>query len=192
MQLQRGLKNTHDPLGEGGDGGEVQQKFPHAQVLQEGHLDEVPIGDAVAGHGEDCLGQLRQQLDLLRPEPEGQIHVVDTGIEVVDPVLQPENTDVLGHGDGFGDAVDIALAGDIRLFLVPVAIHPAAGAAGDPKPGQTSGDGHQEQNRVQMGENGQVDRKAAHVFAELGQRMPKSAPWLPGFRRRRCGPHPGA
>ena len=23
-----------------------------------------------------------------------------------------------------------------------------------------------------MGENGQVDRKAAHVFAELGQRMP--------------------
>ena len=135
-------------------------------------MEKVGIGDAVPRHGEQRFGDIRQQLDLLAAKPEVQIRVVNAVKQLVQPVLQAENPDILCQLHGFCLFPDVVLLRVKRFFLVPVLKHPVAGIPGHQKARHAGCGDHHQQHPVQAGQNGEVHQKAAHVLQQSGQGLP--------------------
>ena len=172
MQLLRRLQNAHDPCGEGGHRGKIQDKLRHAERIPKRQMKKVRIGNAVPRHGEQRFGDIRQQLDLLAAKPEVQICVVNAVKQLVQPVLQTENPDILRQLHGFRFFPDVGLLRVKRLFLIPVPENPVAGIPGHQKSHHAGRGDHHQQHPVQAGQDGKVHQKTAHVLQQSGQGLP--------------------
>ena len=172
MQLLRRLQNAHDPCGEGGHRGKIQDKLRHAERIPKRQMKKVRIGNAVSCHGEQRFGDIRQQLDLLAAKPEVQIRVVNAVKQLVQPVLQTENPDILRQLHGFRFFPDVGLLCVKRFLVVPVPENPVAGIPGHQKSHHAGRSNHHQQHPVQAGQDGKVHQKTAHVLQQSGQGLP--------------------
>ena len=172
VQLLRRLQNAHDPGGEGGHRGKIQDKFRHAQRIPERHVEQVSIGDAVPRHGKQRFGNIRQQPNLLTAQQKIQIHVLDAIHQLVQPALQAEDPDILCQLHGLRLIANVPRLRVISFFLVPVSEFPVVGMAGQQEAGHAGDNDHPHQHPVQAGQDGEVHQKAAHILHQLCQGLP--------------------
>ena len=172
VQLLRRLQNAHDPGGEGGHRGKIQDKFRHAQRIPERHVEQVSIGDAVPRHGKQRFGNIRQQPNLLAAQQKIQIHVLDAIHQLVQPALQAEDPDILCQLHGLRLIANVPRLRVISFFLVPMPERPVVGMAGQQEAGHAGDNDHPQQRPVQAGQDGEVHQKTAHILHQLCQGLP--------------------
>ena len=92
--------------------------------------------------------------------------------QIIQPVLQAKDADILRQDGGLGSAADIAFLCVVNHFIFPVTVHPVAGTPGHKESCKAGGDDDQQEHKVQIGQDGQVDQKAADIHQKVRQALP--------------------
>ena len=127
-------------------------------------MNEIHIGDAVAGHGQQDLCQVCQHLCPLATEAEIQVQIMNLVQQLFQPVLQAKNANILGKLQRLRLVADVPLLLEVGFFLLPVLITPVIGVSGNQVAQNTGKNNHQQEDRVYPGQNGQIYQKASDVF----------------------------
>ena len=88
------------------------------------------------------------------------------------PVLKPENADVLCKLHRFRFGADVAPLLKIGFLLIPMLIIPVVCGAGNKEPGHAGHNDHQQKHCVDAGEDRQVHQQAACILQKHRQRFP--------------------
>ena len=170
VQLAQAPKSAHNPGGEGGSGGEIQQELGDGQSLPQGQANQIPVGNAVACKGHQHPHQVHQQPLFLTPQQKIQIGVVNAVQKGLHPVSQAENADIFGKGNGFRFPTEVTFLIVKLVFFVPMGVVPVVLIAGGGEFPQ-AGQGHEKQQpSVQAGQNGGIQDEPADVGQQGGQR----------------------
>ena len=166
------LQNAGDPGGKAAEGREVEQKLGSRQILGNGQLDQIEVGDAVAGQRQQGIHGAGAGVNPLPAVDEGGVQPQGALVEVVHPVFQAEDPDVLGQMDGFRLVPDILNFLFVGGFFLPVEEAPLVDPAADKEAGRCGEGDHQNQQGVQSRHQGQINQEPRHIQQQLGQGFP--------------------
>ena len=165
-------QNTRHPLGKGGDGGQVQQKFRSAQVFLDRHGNQKDVGYRVSQNTCNPLDQIHFDICLFPMQNEVLHQPQSIIIDVLKPTGNTENTDILGKLNRTGFSVDIAKLLPVCTMFLPMLVVPLIRVPMAQEADRRSAQGNENQDDVHIGQHRQVHRKAQNIGHQARQRLP--------------------
>ena len=165
-------QNTRHPLGKGGDGGKVQQEFRSAQVFLDRHGNQEDVGYRVSQNTCNPLDQIRLDISLFPLQDEIFHQPKRIIIDVLEPIGNTKNADILGKLNRTGFTVDIAEFLPVCTMLLPVVVIPFVRVPMAQEADRRSDQGDEDQDDVHIGQHRQIHRKAENIGQKARQGLP--------------------
>ena len=108
-------------------------------------MQQINIGDSISGNGKKHISKISQKQHFFAAQEEIHIRFLDGGADIIQPVLQTEDADILGHGNGLGFILYIGQFCMTLCFFFSVPVFPVAGISENQK-SQDTGEYHKSQN----------------------------------------------